>query len=98
MRPHVTSTWTMSASWLFSVSSQPIPDGIVSVSGGRIGKIVQGRGIPVDLDLGRCALLPGLVNAHTHLDLSRLRGLTAPSPDFTGWLAAGIRSHRGQHP
>jgi cytosine/adenosine deaminase-related metal-dependent hydrolase len=51
-----------------------------------------------DLDLGNAALLPGLVNAHTHLDLGGLRGQTPPSADFTGWLRAVVRSRRGRSP
>ena len=38
-------------------------------------------------DLGEVLLLPGLVNAHTHLRLSHLKGAIAPTKDFVGWLA-----------
>lgn len=38
------------------------------------------------IDLGECLLLPGLVNAHTHLELSFLAGALPPSGDFVGWL------------
>jgi cytosine/adenosine deaminase-related metal-dependent hydrolase len=37
-------------------------------------------------DLGRVALLPGLVNAHTHLELSWLRGRVPPAARFTSWV------------
>ena len=37
-------------------------------------------------DLGHVALLPGLVNAHTHLELSWLRGRVPPARDFVDWI------------
>lgn len=35
--------------------------------------------------------MPALVNAHTHLELSWLRGRTAPSASFLGWVSAMMR-------
>jgi cytosine/adenosine deaminase-related metal-dependent hydrolase len=49
-----------------------------------------------DLDLGNAAILPGLVNAHTHLDLSGLRGRCPPGEDFTDWLRAVVHHRRTQ--
>jgi len=37
-------------------------------------------------DLGEVALLPGLINAHTHLELSWLRGRVPPASKFTDWV------------
>ena len=37
-------------------------------------------------DLGEGLLLPGLVNAHTHLELSGMAGLARPEGDFVAWL------------
>ncbi len=55
-------------------------------------------------DLGHVALMPGLVNAHTHLELSWLRDRVPPSASFVGWItqlfalrqkAGGSRRSRG---
>ncbi|MBU2519529.1 MAG: amidohydrolase family protein [Proteobacteria bacterium] len=47
------------------------------------------RGVKVQ-DLGEGLLLPGLINAHTHLELSGLAGLVPPQGDFVGWLESMV--------
>lgn len=42
------------------------------------------------VDLGQGLLLPGLINAHTHLELSGLAGLMPPKGDFVGWLESMV--------
>lgn len=59
-----------SARWILPVSSPPINGGWVRLRGNEIIELGQGRA-PVDAnDLGDVAILPGLVNAHTHLEFS----------------------------
>ena len=48
------------------------------------------------LDLGRGLLMPGLVNAHTHVELSFLAGKVPPAGDFVGWLE-GLVALRPDH-
>lgn len=52
---------------------------------GRIAGIRSEAG-PGCRDLGRVAILPALVNAHTHIELSYLRGRVAPTPAFGDWV------------
>jgi len=44
------------------------------------------------IDLGDALILPGFVNAHTHLELSALAGRLAPTCDFPGWICS-LRAH-----
>jgi cytosine/adenosine deaminase-related metal-dependent hydrolase len=92
------STWTVSARWIFPVSGPPLERGTVTVAGATIEAVEPHGRRTADFDLGNVAILPGLVNAHTHLDLSGMRGLAPPSPDFTAWLRQVIAHRRGRSP
>jgi cytosine/adenosine deaminase-related metal-dependent hydrolase len=46
------------------------------------------------IELGSVAVLPGLVNAHTHLELSWMRGLTLPRGPFPDWIRSVIALRR----
>jgi aminodeoxyfutalosine deaminase len=86
--------WTLTARWLFPVDQEPIPDGTITIAGSRIIALNKHGQRRADENLGNVAILPGLVNAHTHLDLSGLCGLTPPTPDFTAWLGDVVAQRR----
>ncbi len=88
--------WTLTARWVFPADRPPLERGTVTVAGDRIAAIEPAGTSPADVDFGESAVIPGLVNAHTHLDLTGLRGQAPPSPDFTGWLRRVIAFRRGQ--
>ena len=50
------------------------------------------------IDLPGCALLPGLVNAHAHLELTQLAGATAAGGDFGAWVRDVVRLRLQQSP
>src|SRR5438045_7976229 len=63
----------------------PIAHGFVAIDRGRI--VGVGREHPSSaVNLGRVAVLPALVNAHTHLELSYLHGRVPPGRRFTEWV------------
>jgi cytosine/adenosine deaminase-related metal-dependent hydrolase len=98
MVPDQDTLWTLTARWILPVDTAPLPGGTVSVAGDRIQAVqAHGQRRP-DIDLGNVAVLPGFVNAHTHLDLTGLRGRCPPSPDFTGWLRQVIQHRRNVAP
>jgi cytosine/adenosine deaminase-related metal-dependent hydrolase len=90
--------WTLTARWVFPVDRPPLERGTVTVVGDRIAAVGPAGGPPADVDFGESAVIPGLVNAHTHLDLTGLRGQAPPSPDFTGWLRRVIAFRRTRTP
>jgi cytosine/adenosine deaminase-related metal-dependent hydrolase len=90
--------YSLTARWVFPVDGPPIERGVVTLLGEQIYAVEpHGKRTP-DTDLGNVAILPGFVNAHTHLDLSGLRGKCPPSPDFTDWLRQVIAHRRATTP
>lgn len=84
------------AAHVLPITSAPIADGWVDLVDGCVAAVGrrQEQGAPAPdriLDLGSVAVLPGLVNAHTHLELSHLRGRVPPSPDFMSWVTTLLR-------
>ncbi len=93
---NTSGTLSLTARWVFPVAGPPLANGVLTVREGTIAGVERhGR---AEIDLGNAAILPGLVNAHTHLDLSGMRGLAPPSPDFTGWLRQVIAHRRARTP
>ena len=86
------------ASWVLPIAGPPIRDGWVAVESGRIASI--GRGSVASsagaraVDLGAVAIMPGLVNAHTHLELSYLRGQVPQADAFVDWIRDVIAARR----
>jgi cytosine/adenosine deaminase-related metal-dependent hydrolase len=75
-----------------------LESGTISIEAGRIIAVEPRGARTPDQDLGNVAIIPGLVNAHTHLDLSGLRGKVPPTPDFIGWLKSILAHRRAQTP
>src|SRR4051794_18379529 len=87
------STCSITARWLFPADGPPLANGVIVLAGDQFAAIEPHGTRTADIDLGDVAILPGLVNAHTHLDLTGLRGKCPPTPDFTQWLR-GVIAHR----
>src|ERR1700752_2660619 len=83
----------LSARWVLPISSPPIPNGAVAVE----GSLILAVGSQTELektypgartqDFAEAAILPGFVNAHSHLELTAMRGfLEKEESDFFAWL------------
>ena len=76
----------VSADWIVLGDREPIPDGAIALEEdgtvARVGPADEiGRGERV-----RGLLMPGLVNAHTHVELSALRGRVPGGGGFLPWV------------
>ena len=86
-------TTIYSARWVLPIVSPAIEDGAVAVDGSKI--VAAGPRVEVlsrfpeasVSDFGQAAILPGLINAHSHLELTVMRGfLESEEGDFAAWL------------
>lgn len=78
----------LAARFVVPVADAPIENGAVEIRNGviaDIGRADRVGGTPT-IDYGDAVILPGLVNAHTHLELTPLAGRVPPGPDFCDWL------------
>ena len=84
---------TYTAEWVFPISSPPIKDGAVVVKNDRIVFVgsqseleTRTEFASVDrTDFKRAAILPGLVNTHSHLELTLMRGFLE-NLAFRDWI------------
>lgn len=83
----------LAAEHLLPVSSSPISDGAVAIEGGTIAAVgvlanIVDRfpGAAVE-SFGNAAIFPGLVNCHSHLEVTSMRGaLDDVEHEFSEWL------------
>jgi cytosine/adenosine deaminase-related metal-dependent hydrolase len=76
----------------------PIRGGWVRVDGGRVVDLGGGTVPAGAVDLGDAAILPGLVNAHTHLELSGLAGRVPPAASMPVWVCDLLGKRRLEPP
>ena len=87
----------VAAMWVLPISGPPIRDGAVRVRDARIvevgrrDELVAAYPMEEVRDYPGCTLVPGLVNAHTHLALTVLRDVV-PSRRFPEWIARAARA------
>ncbi|MEM1058766.1 MAG: amidohydrolase family protein [Verrucomicrobiota bacterium] len=83
----------ITADIVLPVAAPPLTPGVVRVEGDRIVAV----GTPEELgphageeviELGSCALAPGLINIHTHLDYMEFKGSINPPKNFVAWIKA----------
>jgi cytosine/adenosine deaminase-related metal-dependent hydrolase len=75
------------ARWVLPITQPPIENGTVVESDGKITYVGPRQSAPSgdDYELGESILLPGLVNTHTHLELTAMRGFLEDGR-FTEWI------------
>ena len=88
-------SWGIRARWVLPIHQPSIEDGLVIIRGPRIVRVT--RASPSELkhlsrvvDLGQSALMPGMINAHTHLEFPAA-ATTRFTGGFTAWLEGMIQ-------
>ena len=82
------SAQTYAARWVLPMDAAAIENGEVVIEDGRIATVRSRRTSGAECrDFGEAVLLPGLVNAHTHLEYTALRGFLEDVPFFP-WVRA----------
>lgn len=88
--------YSLTARWVFPISSPPLENGVIDIESGRITAIHNRRPSSTVVDCGNVALLPGLINAHTHLEFSDLQCPVEPALPFTDWIKSLVAVRRAQ--
>lgn len=82
----------LAASWIAPMSAPIIRDGAIAMNAGKIVVVGDAKKIRSEhrgaemTDLGDSILLPGLINPHTHLELSDCTRSGPNSDSFTDWI------------
>lgn len=82
---------------MLPIQGPAIRDGWIVVDRERIVAIGDGPAATraaEEVDLGSVAIMPGLVNAHTHLELSHMRDEVPPAAEFVSWIRNVMAARR----
>ncbi len=85
---HTEGMIRLRAKWVLPIDLPPIEDGEVHLEDGEIAWVGKASGRTPTADFRMAAILPGLVNAHTRLENTVLRGLLEDIPWITRTRAA----------
>jgi cytosine/adenosine deaminase-related metal-dependent hydrolase len=90
--------------WILPIADAPLLNGWIALDRGRVAAVGRaGASLPFRddaplVDLGEMAVMPALVNAHTHLELSWMAGRVRRHERFTGWVREMLGLRRESPP
>jgi cytosine/adenosine deaminase-related metal-dependent hydrolase len=79
----------VSADWVLPVSGPPIPDGAVAIEDGRILAVGSASELGEGSRFADAAIIPGFVNAHSHLEYAVYAGFGDGLP-FGDWIGLHV--------
>src|SRR3954467_6522264 len=82
-------TRVLSADWVLPVEAAPIENGAVAIEDGRIAAVSSARDLGSGTHYPDAVIVPGFVNAHSHLEYAVYGGFGDGLADF----AEGIAPH-----
>ncbi len=85
------------ARWIFPIESEPIENGAVVTFDGKIVDVgpvhqIQTKYLGKRIDHEDAVIIPGLINAHCHLELSPLKWRMSPGSNMVSWIRALIQA------
>jgi cytosine/adenosine deaminase-related metal-dependent hydrolase len=82
----------LSADWVLPVSGAPIAGGAVAIEDDRIVAVGRAEELgPVTTRVDDAAIVPGFVNAHSHLEYAVYGGFGDGLGDFAEWIALHVQ-------
>ncbi len=96
----------VTADWILPLDGPPIPNGRIAIADRRIAGLEAGVApvppihrcpppqVVTYVHYKNCVILPGLINAHAHLDLSGWSGDFAGHPKLWDWIPEVVRFRR----
>lgn len=79
-----------SADWLLPIEEEPIESGAIAFENGRITRVGTSAELGVGRHFQNAAIMPGFVNAHTHLEYAGYTGF-GDGLDFGGWISLHLK-------
>jgi aminodeoxyfutalosine deaminase len=86
---------SLRARFIYVEDGPPLENGVIEIVAGRITDL-HFRPDSKTVDLGNVAIIPGLINAHTHLEFSDLSEPVSPAQPFTDWIRAVVSNRRNR--
>ena len=88
--------YSLSAQWIHSLRGDPLENHWINIADGKIESFSTKPAHPSTRHLGEhSVILPGTINAHTHLELSQLKApLDIPSRSMPDWVSALLAFRR----
>jgi cytosine/adenosine deaminase-related metal-dependent hydrolase len=94
----MTASRVVRARWILPIDQPPLEDGWIQFDAERIQALGRGRPPAQAEDFGEATILPGLVNAHTHLELSWMAGRVPPAASMVEWIRGLLRQRTAGPP
>ena len=80
----------LAADWVLPVDGPPIADGAVAIDGDRIAAVGPASELGADERFPDAAIVPGFVNAHSHLEYAAYAGFGDALGDLAEWITLHI--------